>query len=301
MPRCAAVSRPAPLTSSRCFTEAVGTAGLALTLLLGAPATAGEISAADIVALPPVGVVILGEVHDNPIHHQNQAAALRALKPKAVVFEMLSPEQAAIVNDSALKGADLAAAIDWADSGWPDFALYEPVFAALGTARVHGMAVPQDEVRRAMGAGAAAVFGPDAARFGLSAPLSDEDRALLEQEQREAHCDALPAEMLPGMVEAQRLRDGAFARAVLAAYDADGGPVAVITGNGHARDDWGIPRALRLAAPELAVLSLGQIEAGSDVAGARYSVWLTTPAVERDDPCAVFRHDAPAAPREGGG
>ncbi len=301
MPRCAAISRPARPTSSRCFIEIVATAGAVLILLLGGSVAARQISAADIVALPPADVVILGEVHDNPIHHQNQAKALRALKPKAVVFEMLSPEQAAIVNDSGLKGADLAAAIDWSDSGWPDFALYEPVFAALGTARVHGMAVPHDQVRRAMDAGAAAVFGADAARFGLLNPPSDEDRVLLEDEQREAHCDALPAEMLPGMVEAQRLRDAAFARTVLAAYESDGGPVAVITGNGHGRNDWGIPRALRRAAPDLAVLSLGQIEAGSDVAGTLYSVWYTTPAAEREDPCAVFRNGGAAESGEGGG
>ena len=301
MPRCAAISRPARPRSSRCFTEAIAAAGLVLTLLAGGPVAARQISAADIVALPPADVVILGEVHDNPVHHQNQARALRALKPRAVVFEMLSPEQAAIVNDSGLKGAELAAAIGWADSGWPDFAIYEPVFAALGTAQVFGMAVPRDQVRQAMEAGAAAVFGDDAARFGLAAPLPDEDRALLEDEQREAHCDALPPEMLPGMVEAQRLRDAAFARTVLAAHAAVGGPVAVITGNGHARTDWGMPRALRRAAPDLAVLSLGQIEAGSGVAGSVYSVWFTTPAAEREDPCAVFRQDAPATPDAGGG
>lgn len=269
--------------------------------MTGGPATARQISAADIVALPPAGVVILGEVHDNPIHHQNQAMALRALKPKAVVFEMLSPEQAAVVNDSGLKAAELAVAIGWADSGWPDFAIYEPVFAALGTAQVFGMAVPREQVRQAMEAGAAAVFGDDAARFGLATPLPDEDRALLEDEQREAHCDALPPEMLPGMVEAQRLRDAAFARTVLAAHEAVGGPVAVITGNGHAREDWGIPRALRLAAPDLVVLSLGQLEIGADTAGAPYSVWFTTPAAARDDPCAVFRTAPEAAPADSGG
>ena len=300
MPRCAAVSRPARPRFIRCSTDA-GLAALGLVLLLGGPASARQIAAADIVALPPAGVVILGEVHDNPAHHLNQARALAALKPTAVVFEMLTPDQAAIVNDSGLKGAELAEAIGWADSGWPDFALYAPVFAAVGSARVYGMALPRDEVRRAMTDGAAAVFGEDASRFGLAQPLPDAARTQLEDEQRAAHCDALPPDMLPGMVEAQRLRDAAFARTVLEAHAATGGPVAVITGNGHAREDWGIPRALRLAAPDLVVLSLGQLEAGEDTAKAPYSVWFTTPAAAREDPCAVFRKAPEAAPADSGG
>lgn len=300
MPRCAAISRPARPRSIRCSTDA-GLAALGLVLLLAGPAAARQIAAADIGALPPAGVVILGEVHDNPAHHLNQARALAALKPTAVVFEMLSPEQAAIVNDSGLSGDALSKALGWADSGWPDFAIYRPVFDALGSARVYGMALPRDEVRRAMTEGAAAVFGADAGRFGLDDRLSGEARAELEDEQREAHCDALPPEMLPGMVEAQRLRDAAFARTVLEAHAATGGPVAVITGNGHAREDWGIPRALRVAAPDLAVLSLGQLEAGGDAAGAPYSVWVTTPAAARDDPCAVFRKAPETAPADSGG
>ncbi len=64
--------------------------------------------------------------------------------------------------------------------------------------------------------GAAAVFGAAAARFGLDAPLPEDEQAAREAEQAEAHCGALPAEMLPGMVEAQRLRDAALARAVAA-------------------------------------------------------------------------------------
>ena len=38
---------------------------------------------------------VIGEVHDNPHHHRNQARAVAALKPGAIVFEMLTPE-----NDS---------------------------------------------------------------------------------------------------------------------------------------------------------------------------------------------------------
>ena len=86
--------------------------------------------------------------------------------------------------------------------------------------------------------------------FGLDAALDPEEQATREAGQMAAHCDALPDHVLPGMVEAQRLRDAALSRAIVAAIlETDGGPVAVITGNGHARTDWGIPPMLTRALP----------------------------------------------------
>jgi uncharacterized iron-regulated protein len=106
--------------------------------------------------------------------------------------------------------------------------------------------------------------------------------------QREAHCNALPEDILPGMVEAQRLRDAALARAVIAAVQEAGPPVLVITGNGHARRDWAIPRMLRRAEPDLTVLSIGQLEATPEDPPP-FDLWLVTEPAERGDPCAAFR------------
>lgn len=71
---------------------------LPLALCAALPVAAAELT--DVAALDPgsAAIVLLGEVHDNPHHHENQRAALVALKPAAVVFEMLTPEQAAIAN-----------------------------------------------------------------------------------------------------------------------------------------------------------------------------------------------------------
>jgi hypothetical protein len=182
--------------------------------------------------------------------------------------------------------ARLGAALGWEAMGWPDFAMYHPVFVAAGDAAHVGAAVPEGDVRRAFDEGAAAVFGAGAAAFGLAA-LAPDDQAAREAEQAEAHCGALPDEMLPGMVEVQRLRDAAFARAALAAFDASGGPVVVITGTGHARADVGVPAAILAARPEVTVWALGQVEAdpGPD---APFDAVNVTAAVARDNPCAVF-------------
>ncbi|MCX7644545.1 MAG: ChaN family lipoprotein [Rhodobacteraceae bacterium] len=240
--------------------------------------------------LPPAEVVVLGEVHDNPAHHANQAAAVAALAPAALVFEMLTPAQAGRVTP-ALRGdaAALGAALEWEASGWPDFAMYHPIFTAAPGAAVYGAAFGRAEVARAVREGAASVFGAEAARFGLDRALAPEDLAARLAEQAEAHCDALPAEMLPGMVEAQRLRDAGLARAALQALAETGGPVAVIAGNGHARTDRGMPWHLAVAAPEVTILAVGQFEAPPEEPAPPYDLWLVTPPAAREDPCAVFR------------
>lgn len=261
--------------------------GLVLAALSGA-ATASEITPDALGTLPAAQVVVLGELHDNPTHHLNQARAVAALKPAALVFEMMSPDQAARVTPALVQDeAALGAALDWAESGWPDFALYYPIFAAAPEAAYYGAAVPRDDVRRAVKEGAAAVFGDGADQWGLTTPLPEDQQAAREELQMVAHCNALPEMLLPGMVEAQRLRDAAFARTVKQALDDTGGPVAVITGNGHARTDWGLPAALALAAPGVTLLSVGQLERRPD-APPPHDLWLVTAPAERDDPCAGF-------------
>ncbi len=231
---------------------------------------------------------VLGEVHDNPAHHAVQAERVVRIAPTALVFEMLTPDQAAQVTDALRDDVDvLSAALDWDSSGWPDFSLYYPIFAAAPGARVYGAGVPRAEARKVMEAGLEAAFGGDAAAFGLDAPLPPDQQDAREALQKRAHCDALPAEMLPVMVDIQRLRDARLASTARRAMAETGGPVAVITGNGHARRDWGMPALMARAAPDLEVFALGQGEDGLPPDGLFDEV-TDAPAPERDDPCAVF-------------
>lgn len=232
-------------------------------------------------------VVILGEVHDNPAHHRRQAELIAALSPSAVAFEMLSPAQAAIANGTSARDSRLAETLDWAASGWPDWSLYQPVFEALGHTPIYGMAVPRESLNTAVREGAAKAFGDGAAAFGLTAPLPPEQQAAREAHQQVVHCNLLPEALLPGMVAAQRLRDAAFARVAIRALEQTGGPVVVITGTGHARVDWGMPAVLKVAAPGLRVVSLGQLEA-RPTAVVPYDHWLVADPAPRDDPCEDF-------------
>jgi uncharacterized iron-regulated protein len=231
---------------------------------------------------------VLGEVHDNPEHHRLQAEIVLRVQPAALIFEMLTPEQARAARGTPREdAAALSEALGWEGTGWPDFDMYHPIFAAAPDAEIFGAALDRETLTRARLHGAADAFGAEAMQFGL-VPLPAEDQAAREAEQAIAHCDMLPEELLPGMVEVQRMRDAHFARVAVEAHVETGGPVVVITGNGHARKDVGIPASLAAARPDLAVVALGQLENEPESA-APFDAIAIAPGPERDDPCAVFR------------
>ena len=255
---------------------------------MATPAAAASISAAELVDLPDADVVILGEVHDNPAHHQHQAAVIRALRPTAVIWEMLTADQAARMPEDRRDPVAVAQALAWDGTGWPDFALYQPIVEAAGRAAHYGAGVPRVQARRAFAEGAAAVFGRDALVFGLHTDLAASEQAQREALQFDAHCQAMPLDMMSGMVEAQRLRDASLAHATILALRDSGGPVVVITGNGHARTDWGVPAILRQADPDVRVVSVGQLE-GSAGDAEPWDFWIITEPHPRGDPCAAFQ------------
>ena len=259
-------------------------------VLAALPAAAREVASgalSDPATFAGAEIVLLGEIHDNPIHHERQAAAVAALAPKAVVWEMLTPDaqvHPALIGDPGALGA----ALGWEESGWPDFAMYAPIFAAAPEAAHMGAALTSNGMRLAVTDGAASPLGAGAGLMGLDEPLPPARQAAEEARQAEVHCDMMPEEMLAGMVEVQRARDGALALAALAALEAHGAPVAVILGNGHA-EAGAVPALIGRARPGTAVLALGQLEAAPEDS-APYDLWAESGAPEREgDPCDGLR------------
>lgn len=155
-------------------------------------------------------ILVLGEIHDNADAHLGQAAVLLNLKPTAVVFEMLSENDASRANSDHIAIADI-----WADTSWPDYSIYKPIFEAMGDAAIVGAAVPRTKIREIYDQGASAVFGPNAARFGLDIGLPPSQQEAREALQFQAHCEAMPMDLMSGMVEVQRFRDAWFAKTAL--------------------------------------------------------------------------------------
>lgn len=260
---------------------------LTVTVASARPGLTGELIPDDvIVSMQSADVVILGEIHDNPQHHQVQTEAIEVIEPSAVVWEMVTEEGAQRLAQKAVTNPEeLGRILRWAETGWPPLSMYYPVFQA-SDAPVYGAMVPRAAARAAMERGAATALGADAARYGLTVPLPAADQAEREADQLAAHCDAIPAEALPQLVAIQRLRDAVLTRAVLRAIDETGGPVVVITGNGHARKDRGIPTFLTRLRPGLKVFVLGQSEDG--IINGEFDAVIDSPRIDREDPCKAF-------------
>ncbi len=254
--------------------------------------------------------ILLGERHDQPDHHALQAFVVASLagagRRPGVAFEMLHEGQAGALRRSlAAAPADvdaLAVAVNWEASGWPDFSLYRPVFLATleSALRVYAANLPPARVR------AAGLGSPDAAVRALldeAAVPSGAGRARLAATIDRSHCGHASPAMIEAMIESQRLRDAAMARALVAA-DAEGRDGAVlIAGSGHVARDHGVPLQLVERAPGASVLSIAFVEvrdgvtdpfapspgaANDDGIDAFDVVWFT-PRLDDDDPCVKYR------------
>ncbi|MFY0562956.1 ChaN family lipoprotein [Archangium lansingense] len=260
--------------------------------------------------------VLLGEQHDNPDHHRLQAELVRALtasgRSPVLAFEMLDVEQQSAVDEARARSPGnpdaIAQAVAWEQSGWPDWSLYRPIFA-VGTERglrIVGANLPQAQVKELVTRGLDALAPETRARLGLETPLPEDVARAMRAEMHESHCGHLPESMLEPMVLAQRARDAQMADRLRTTASEDG--AILITGAGHARTDRGVPAQLVRLAPGLPVRSLAFFEVSPEAreprdyvpsdspGGLPYDhVWFT-PAVEREDPCAVFRKQKPSGP-----
>lgn len=209
--------------------------------------------------------VLLGEKHDNPDHHRLQAKVVSwvsgAARRPHVVFEMIEESRQAEVEAQqkrAPRDPDaLALLLDWAHSGWPDWAMYRPVFAATMDLDLPIIASMLPRAK-AMSVARGTEPLPEAlvARHGLSEPLPDDLQDALIEELRDGHCGHLPDEMLRPMLEIQRARDAIMAEKMLAADEAG---AILIAGAGHARADRAVPWYLRRLSPAPA-LSIAFVE-----------------------------------------
>jgi uncharacterized iron-regulated protein len=241
-------------------------------------------------------LVLLGEVHDNPVAHAVRGSLLRVFGARrpAVVFEQFTATDRPIAPPAAGESMTV-----WLDSNgfdrrgwrWP---LHEPVVAAaLAVARsIWGSNVSRESLRAVVTSGASAAPEP-LRQLMARAPLDSAARAALDSVIVEGHCGQLPASMVPGMRTAQEVRDAAMTRALLRA--SRGGPAWLIAGNGHVRRDIAVPRILARVAPGKRLLVVGLLEREEDGTAPEaserrlYDLVIVTPRTVRPDPCAQLR------------
>lgn len=258
-------------------------------------------------ALTAADYLVLGEIHDNPHHHRLQAELLGHFSDShpgevSVGFEQLNRDQQAsldtFLEQNPADAVALAEAVSWRDSGWPDFAIYQPLFSAAlqRDLPIVPLMFAAATTREVMQRGVAAAL-PAAAmdRLRPDTLLSAGERQQVEREMQDAHCGKLPESMLPAMVDVQIARDAFMAHRI----EQTAGRAVIITGNGHARRDRGIPAFLQRLRPEahvVVVTLLEQSETQTAEAQMREQArpdiadfTLMTPAHPRDDPCLAFQ------------
>jgi uncharacterized iron-regulated protein len=252
------------------------------------PSTGSDLSPAEVQRrLAGSDYVLLGELHDNPYHHQVQAELLRAVqKPgkTAVFFEMLEPVQEAPAQAYLKQGGaapGFGIAVHW-EPGWPVFSEYQPIFDVMIQSRmsVYSANLAKADMK-AIAMGARDVVLP---------PMLPDQEAALAIEIEEGHCGMLPKQHLAPMANAQRARDLAMAEAMVKVE----GLHVLIAGRGHTRKDRGVAFVLR-AMGKSKVVSIGLFEESAELSApalaAQYDIIGITPAphAARPDPCEAFR------------
>jgi uncharacterized iron-regulated protein len=248
--------------------------------------------------------VLLGERHDRPEHHRLQARIVRALAARgrrpAVAFEMLRADVseslalASSAPDPTPEG--VRRAVEWDTSGWPDFAIYEPVFAAALEAGLPLAAadLPVHALGRLSHGGLAGLDAGSRETLLLDQPVPAALREALAEDVVEGHCRRLPERAIPVMVDVQLTRDANLARALHAEAEAGGDGAVLIAGARHVRRDWGVPWWLERRTPGASVRSVAFIDAPPEQhdpgpKAQQYDLVWYTSTEDREDPCEKYR------------
>jgi uncharacterized iron-regulated protein len=268
-------------------------------------ADATRVSESDLIeAAAAADFVLIGERGDNRDHHRLQARIVRSLQqrypPRAVAFEMIGTDRQLDVVEYLDRhpgdAAGLGAAVDWEARGWPAWALYEPIArAALANgAQIVAADLNEAEKRAVFDDGAQALRASFVRRTGLDRDFPAALTSDLQAELHEANCGQTSPDVVRGMYQVQRARDAMLADRLAAASGKAGG--ILVAGNGHVRNDRGVPWYLARLEPGARTLSIGLLEVRDDLRRLPHDlpydyVWFTPSVDAGGDACAAHAVD----------
>ena len=258
------------------------------------PPLDGDRLAAELARRP---VVLLGAVPDNVVQHRIRAEALGRLlaggaRP-AIAFEQFDRERQADIDrarrEPPPEGHSLAdhviAQARAPKDSW-DWSRYRPFveLALRYDLPIVAANLSRSAAARVAREGPDAVF-TEAERAELALDRFGDILAEHEHVVQVGHCNMLPKSALPGLARAQIARDAVLAQS-LRPYLGRG--VILLTGNGHARRDIGVPRHLP-AADQPRAWSIGLLEEGTEARSALFDAAFVSPEQDRPDPCAALK------------
>lgn len=252
--------------------------------------------------------LLLGERHDNLVHHQHQTWLVQQLAKTplqvSVAFEMIDNYQGELLAKQKITSADqLIALLNHSKTNWDYERNYKSLFAEVLAAgyKIDMANLNKKRLMHTVKQGEDKL--PAAYKRMLDkAPLSTEQFNALQQEINQSHCNMLDDKSSRKLVLGQRMRDAIMAHSLLRSR----APVKVlIAGNGHVRNDRGVPLYLRsnldTQGKQARILSIGllEVETGETDPLAYAELWGNntlpldivwfTPQVKRDDPCVKLR------------
>ncbi|SUT88175.1 putative iron-regulated lipoprotein [Actinobacillus ureae] len=192
--------------------------------------------------LPAYTYVLLGEEHDQPVHHQIEAYLMQKLEQKrplaAVVLEMLSVDQQVQINQlqqqqTALFAEEIPAQIGWKHWDWHQY--QDLIVSRLSSATPLIAANLTEAEIKTLYAGAQPLRG--------SISVTPQVRTQLAQLIQAHH--PLPPNILEKAVTVQQFRDRRMAEMLVKNTPNSTAYALLAAGNNHVRKDLGVPLHLQ--------------------------------------------------------
>lgn len=254
--------------------------------------------------------VLLGEKHDNPLHHLLHARFIDSLVKRrrySVALEHLDERDAPLL--ASLHQYPVSAweeGFQWSERGWDSWTSMKPIFEVIAAHKL--FVIPariSPPLLQSMMTGG--FEGPRATTIRHvidSVRLSPEAESDLTAQIKAVHCGHLPDHALPHVVETQRAWDSAMAAALQDSRNRIGDPVILIAGTEHVRTDRGIPLYLKYLEPQKKTISIGFIEVSRKLRTFQavaqeygrgtlpFDIVYFTPTFDISDPCRKFLREA---------
>lgn len=249
--------------------------------------------------------ILLGETHDNRLHHEYQSWMIGNLHKAGysalVAFEMISNAQGEVIKDKyyGSSGA-LIEDLNKVKTTWNYESLYKPVFDSILQA---GYSVLPANLDRSTIMGIARK-GEENIPSHLKPylennALSEEQKEALRNEIKMSHCGMENPHMTKAMMLTQQVKDAEMADSMM--RDIDVKKRILVAGSGHVRNDRGVPMYIRGEHNDAKIAAIAWLEVAEELTEVRqYAerwggatmpfdyVWFTE-RVDRPDPCESFR------------
>ncbi|MDX8385570.1 MAG: ChaN family lipoprotein [Gallionella sp.] len=246
-------------------------------------------------------VLLLGEVHDNLLHHELQQKLLQAridsgAQPALMMEQIDTANQTAL--DEALSGSDREvkmAAVNKLIS-FNDWKLYSPLLEIAVDHQLPVIAsnIPSRELRPVIWRGYDAYDADKLKHLAVEEVWNENRQKFLAARMGGAHCGQLREELRIGLTRSQRLKDALMADSAISSITRG---VVGIVGSSHARRDIGLPLYFSARDPEARIVSVGFVEVvpkqdnpyaytSSATGEVPFDYVWFTPRMAREDPCA---------------